>query len=392
MPPTAYRPPMPPQLWTRLELLTPSTKRSTRAAPHNRNCGLSAKRNTKRRVTPQEIRSSIEGERPAPFYLLHGEESYGRERLYRWSVENLRPPVAADFNVDIFHGDNVDPQRLLDLYYSYPMMAAHRVVILRDADRLPTPQSKALEPLVDTPSETTIFLAVGGKLDMRRRLFGQMSRQGMAIEFKVPFDNKLPDAIREMAAERQLQVTPEAVDRLCLYVGTQLAEMANELEKLEVYIGDRETRRITAADVEELVGVSRDASVFEFTDAVGKGDRRHAVELLASLLEQGEEPHRILPLLTRHLQLLLRTQQMEKQRLARDEMARGLGVAPFFLDGYRQQARAAPAGTLWHGLLALRRADDLLKTGGGRVRYRAIMDLCLSALTPNTAATPNTRG
>ena len=87
--------------------------------------------------------------------------------------------------------------------------------------------------------------------------------------------------------------------------------------------------------------------------------------MLHSLLSQGEEPHRIIPLLTRHLQLLLRTQQLEKQRLARDEMARGLGVAPFFVDSYRKQARASAGATRWRGLMALRRADELLKTGGG---------------------------
>ena len=340
------------------------------------------KRNAKQRVTAQQVRDSIESDQPAPFYLFHGEESYGCERLYRWVLEHLRPAVAPDFNVDIFHGDNVDPVRLVELYDSYPMMAPRRVVLLRDADRMPAPQCKALEPLVEEPSETTVFVAMGAKLDMRRRLFAQMSRQGMAVEFKVPFENRLPGVIEEMAAERRLKLAPEAIERLRLYVGSQLAEMDNELEKLAIYIGDREGGRVTAEDVEQLVGVSRGASVFEFTDAVGRGDRRHAVELLHSLLEQGEEPHRIVPLLTRHLQLLLRTQQLEKKRLARDEMARGLGVAPFFLDGYRKQARAASAASLWRGLMALRRTDELLKTGGGRARYRAVMDLCLSALTP----------
>jgi DNA polymerase-3 subunit delta len=261
------------------------------------------------------------------------------------------------------------------------MMAPRRVVLLRDADRLGAPQCKALEPIVDTPSDTSVFVAMGAKLDMRRRLFAQMSRQGMAMEFKIPFENKLPELIRQMASERQMTLEPAAVDRLRLYVGTQLSEMANELEKLAIYVGDR---AVTANDVEGLVGISRGASVFDFTDAVGRGDRPHAVELMHSLLDQGEEPHRMIPLLTRHLQLLLRTQQLEKQRLARDEMARSLGILPFFLDNYRQQARAASAATLWRGLSALRRADDLLKTGGGRARYRAIMDLCLSALTPST--------
>lgn len=344
-----------------------------------------AKRNTKRRVTPNEVISSIESGiesgQVAPFFLFHGPESFGRERLYRRAAAALRPQIAADFNVDIFHGDDVDVERLLDLYNSYPMMAPRRVILLRDADRLSGPQCKVLEPMVESPADTTVFVATGIKLDMRRRLFSQMSRQGMAVEFKTPFDNKLPEVVREMATDRKMQLAPDAVDRLCLYVGTQLAEMDNELEKLSIYLGEREGP-VTAHDVEELVGVSRGASIFEFTDAVGRGDRRGAVELLRSLLDQGEEPHRIVPLLTRHLQLLLRTQQLEKQRLARDEMARGLGVAPFFLDNYRQQAQGVTPARLWRGLLALRRADDLLKTGGGRARYRAVMDLCLSALTP----------
>ncbi len=342
-----------------------------------------AKRNTKRQTTPAEVRASIDAEEAAPFYLFHGEESYGRERLYRDTLARLRPAVAPDFNVDVFHGDSVDTERLLDIYNSYPMMAPRRVVVLRDADRLPAPQCKALEPLVETPSGTTVLVAMGGKLDMRRKLFGQMSRQGMALEFKIPYENKLPELIREMAAERQLELAPEAVDRLRMYVGVQLAEMSNELEKLSIYLGDR-PGPVTAQDVEDLVGVSRDASVFDFTDAVGRGDRPQAVELLHSLLSQGEEPHRIIPLLTRHFQLLLRTQQLEKQRLARDEMARALGVAPFFVDSYRKQARASSAAVLWRGLMSLRRADELLKTGGGRTRYRAVMDLCLSTLTPNT--------
>lgn len=343
-----------------------------------------AKRNTRKRVTAHDVRKSIAGESPAPFYLLHGEETYGRERLYRHAVERLRPDVAPDFNVDVFHGDDVEPERLLELYNSYPMMAPRRLVVLRDADRLPPAHAKTLEPIVETPAETSTFLVVGSKLDMRRRLFAQMARQGMAVEFRIPFDNKLPDAIREMATERELKLAPDAVDRLRLYVGANLAELDNELEKLAIYTEGRADRLISAQDVEELVGVSRDASVFDFTDAVGRGDRRQAVALLHSLLDQGEEPHRIVPLLTRHLQLLLRARQLERQRLSPQEMAKSLGVAPFFLDNYRQQARGASESSLWRGLLALRRTDDLLKTGGGRARYRAVMDLCLSALTPQT--------
>ena len=316
----------------------------------------------------------------SPFFLLHGEEAYRRESLYQWLLDRLRPEVAGDFNVDVFHGDGLDPQGLLDVYYSYPMMAAHRVVALRGVDRLTPPLCKALEPIVENPAETSVLLAVGGRIDMRRRLFSRLSRQGIASEFRVPYDNQLPEVIGELAAERGMRLAPGAVERLGIYVGTHLTELANELDKLSLYVG--ESDEVTGEHVEALVGSTRGDSVFAFTDAVGRADRPGASALLHVLLEQGEDPNRILPLMARHLQLLLRTQQLEVQKLPREQMARSLGISPFFLNSYRQQASRLPSRALWRGLSALRRADDLLKSGAGRARCRAVLDLCLAVLIP----------
>ena len=338
-----------------------------------------AKRSRSSRWNPEAVRRHVESGEEAAFYLLHGDEAYRREGLYKWLMERLRPEAAGDFNVDRFHGDDLDPQRLLDVYYSYPMMATHRVVALRNLECLTPPLCKALEPIVDNPSESSILLAVGGKVDMRRRFYSQLGKQGISCEFRVPYDNRLPEVIREMAAERKVKLSPGAVERLGMYVGTQLAELANELDKLSLYVG--EGRAVKDEDVEALVG-TRGESVFDFTDAVGRADRRRAAGLLHALLEQGEEPNRILPLLARHLQLLLRTQQLEEEGMPRDQMARSLGIAPFFLDSYRQQARRLSSRALWRGLSALRRTDDLLKGGAGRTRSRAVLDLCLAALVP----------
>lgn len=343
------------------------------------------------RPTADELRRRIEAGQVPPFILLHGDESYERERLYRWVLERLRPAVATDFNVDVFHGDSLDVERLLEVYYAYPMMAPRRVVAVRGVDRLPAPQCKALEPLVDRPAQTSVLLATGAKVDGRRRLFAQLAKQGVALEFRPPFDSRLPDAIRDMGAERGLRLSPEAIDRLRLCVGAQLAELANEIDKLVLYAGDG--AQVDAACVEELVGASRGSSVFDLTEAVGCGDRRRAVALLHGLLEQGEEAGRIVPLLARHLQILLRTQVLEGRGLAREEMARELAVPPFFLASYRQQARGLPSAALWRGLTALRRAEELLRTGGSRSRHRAILDLCLSSLhRAGSRATPRSGG
>lgn len=336
---------------------------------------------TRRKLGAEDVRRSLTDDSAlSPFYLLHGEEDYGRDRLFSWLLDRLRPPVAADFNVDTFYADALDPQRLLDVYFSYPMMAPRRLVVLRGIDKLSPAHTKALEPLIDQPAETSTLVAVGAKIDLRRRLFAQMGTQGQAVEFKVPYDDKLPEAIAGIARDKDLQIRPEAIDLLCLYLGPRhLQEVAHELDKLSIFAGKDGV--IEADHVKETSGSGRNASIFDFTDAVGNGDVSRAHFLLHDLLQQGEEPARIVPMLSRHLQLLLRTQRLEQRRAPRDEMARALGISPFFLTSYRTQARQLTAGALWRGLSALRQADDLLKGGGrGRNRPQVVMDLCLAQL------------
>jgi len=346
------------------------------------------KARARRKSTPEDVRRSLDkGDAPSPFYLLHGDEEYGRRQLYHWLLERLTPSVAAGFNVETFHADALDPQRFLDVYFSYPMMTTHRLVVLKGIDKLSPSHTKSLEPVVEQGAETSLLVMVGAKIDMRRKLFAQLASKGQAVEFKVPYDDKLPQAIGGIAKDKGMEIQPEAIDLLGMYMGPrQLQEIAHELDKLSIYAG--EGNLIESRHVNETSGSGRNTSIFDFTDAVGSSDAPRAQRLLHDLLEQGEAPARILPMLSRHLQLLLRTQQLEQQRLPRDEMARALGISPFFLAPYRTQARQLTAASLWRGLSALRQADDLIKGGGrGRNRPHVVMDLCLAQLLGRPGAT-----
>lgn len=342
-----------------------------------------AKTARRRKATQEDLHRQIGDGVRHPFYLLFGEEDYERDETARWLLGALAPE-APDFNVDTFRADGLEAARLLDAYRSYPVMAAHRLVVLRAAERLSAADCTALEPLVSEPVDTSVVVVVGAKVDMRRRIFKEMASRGMAVEFRVPFDNQLGAWIGRHARRRGIALEPAAVDLLRLYVGANLRELAGEMEKLVTYVGEGET--IAARQVEEQVGLSRGTSIFELTDAIGEalgqGKRARAAELLHALLDQGEEPLRILPMISRHLQLLLKTQRLERAKAPRDEMARQLGVSPFFLNGYLEQAQRIQARSLWRGLSVLLEADTRLKSRG-RHQERAVMDMCLSLLAPS---------
>ncbi|MFH1569333.1 MAG: DNA polymerase III subunit delta [Gemmatimonadota bacterium] len=329
------------------------------------------------RLSSQDLRRRVESGERHPYYLLYGEEEYERDQTAAWLLGTLAP-AARDFNVEIFRGDGLDTARLLDAYRSYPVMATHRLVVLRNCDRVSAGEGTALEALVSDPVETSILVAVGSKPDLRRRLFREMAARGVAVEFRVPYDSEVPAWIRRHTAERGITLEPAAVDLLRILVGANLRELSSEIDKLVTGAGEGVT--ITARQVEEQVGQWRGASIFALTDAIGAGDRARAAELMHALLDQGEEPLRMLQMVSRHLQLLLKTQRLEGARTSREEMAHQLGVPTFFLQGYRDQARRVPAPALWRGLSALLEADGMLKSRGRR-QQSAIMDLCLARLT-----------
>ena len=325
-----------------------------------------------------DLRRELEGGGPpAGFYLLHGAEEFSRDRASRWLLEQLAPSAASEFNVDTFHADSLETGRLLAAYRAYPVMADRRLVALRGCERLSTDQCKALEPMVADPVDTTVVVATGEKVDARRRLFKQMAALGRGVEFPALYDNEVPAWILRHCQEEGLTIEPEGADLLRLYVGAHPRELASEIEKLSLYVGAG--RPISRDAVIALASSSGEASIFALTDAIAQGERKQAAAILQALLNQGEEPIKIVAMINRHLNLLLKARALEAERVPAAEFSRRLGVSPFFVRNYRSQAGRADPDGLWQGLVALSEADLDLKSHSRR-QGALVMDLCLSRL------------
>lgn len=326
------------------------------------------------RKGPEELRREVESGARAPFYLLHGEEDYERDATSAWLVEKLAPAAAREFNLDVFHTDPFPLERFLDRYYSYPMLAGHRLVVIKGCEQLTADQCRSLETVVDKPAETTLMVAIGAKVDLRRRLFQQLAKKGRIAEFRPPFDNQIPQWIQRHASQCGLSLGTEAVERLRQSAGPGLRELAGEMEKLALYAGEGVT--ITGELVDRVVGGQPQGDIFALTHAIGMRHHARASQLLRALLDAGEEPGRMLWMIHRHFQLLLKAQELMRQRLPKEQLAGKLGISTFFLDRYLEQARACAPARLWDGMGALLWADDQLKSNAHR-QEEALFELLL---------------
>jgi DNA polymerase III subunit delta len=341
---------------------------------------------TTRRLRPADLVQQFRAGQRAPFYLLFGEEGFERDRAAAWLAGQLEPETGKDFNADVFSAEDTPPRAMVEAYNTYPLVASHRLVVIRDCDQLSVEACRELEAVVERPMDSSVLIAVGGKVDHRRRLFQRLGALGWVVEFTTPYADKLPQWIRSQARRAGASMDPRAADMLALLVGRNLRELAAEIDKAMTYVGVGGT--ITPEVVRALAGTDGQTNIFALADALGSGDVRNGLTLMRKLADLGEEPTRVVALLTRHFQLLLKARQAAADgRRGRDALARVLGVSPYFADSYAQQARNLSASRLWAAMGALRDADARVKSAGrrqcGLVLELLVMQLCKAAAPPS---------
>ena len=221
-------------------------------------------------TTYEALMSSLKRGEYAPLYLLQGDESYFIDQIVAYITENALSESEKVFNQLICYGKDSNSRMIIDNARQYPMMAQRRVIILKEAQTMR--DIAALEPYAAHPAESTILVLVHPhkKLDGRKSLSKALARNGVVYEAKSLYANKLPGWIESYVKGKKLNIEHDASIALAEYLGSDLTKIANDIDKLEITLGNKAT--ITRDDVFKNIGISKDYNVFELQKALGQRD------------------------------------------------------------------------------------------------------------------------
>jgi len=226
------------------------------------------------------LSAAIKEKKFAPAYLLHGDDEYRKEDALRHLLEAAVDAATRDFNLDQRRGAELDAETLASLLSMPPMMADRRVVVVRDVTALKKDARVALERYLERPaSDVLLVLTAPAESKLDAALTGRVT----GVNAKPLGGDELPKWIATRAEQRGGSITPDAVNLLQDAVGTELAQLATELDKLVAYAG---SRPIDEAAVTAVVGVRREQTMGELLDAVAARDARRALALMPGVLQQ----------------------------------------------------------------------------------------------------------
>ncbi len=221
-------------------------------------------------MTFEQIMTDLRNKIYKPIYFLMGEETYYIDKITDFIEENVLIPSEKAFNQTVVYGRDTDALAIDNISRRYPMMASYQVVVVKEAQNL-----RDIEKLVyyaGNPLKSTI-LVINYKyktLDKRKKIYKEIHDHGLIFESKKLYDNQVPDWISAYLKNKSYSIEPVASLLLTDYLGTSLSKVSNELDKLIISLP--KGSKITALQIEENIGISKDFNNFELQNALVKKD------------------------------------------------------------------------------------------------------------------------
>lgn len=292
-------------------------------------------------------------------YLLYGEEEYLKKQ-YRQKLQDALISPDDTVNLNFYEGKNISVQELIDQAETMPFFADRRLLVIEDSGFFKSASVELAEYLEQVP-ETTYFLFVESEVDKRQKMYKAVQKKGRIVEFAAQKEDTLIRWILGILKKENKNITRSSMELFLEKTGTDMNNIAMELEKLLSYTMDRDV--IMAEDIESICTTQTVNKIFDMINAVADGNRKKALDLYYDLLALKEPPMRILFLLTRQFNLLMQTKELQSTGYDAKTIAAKLAIQPFVARNCTRQASAFSLEKLKMLVKSCVDAEEAVKTG-----------------------------
>ena len=300
-----------------------------------------------------------------PVYLLMGDEPYYVDMVCDAILEYCLDESERDFNQTVCYGADVNADAVITAARRYPMFAERQLVVVKEAQMMKSLEEVAI--YCQNPLESTVLVLAmhGASADKRKSLYKTVSKMGVVVDSQALRDYDMPRWISMFYQTQGLQIAPDAAALLAEYAGTDLNKIAIETQKMLKNLPEG-TTKVSAADIEKNVGISRQFSIFELTKELSYKNSAKALRIAAYI---GSAAKFALPMATSalytHFYRILKYGALlaSNPRPGNDQKAKILAVNPYFFQEYDTAVRNYPMKKAM-AVIALLKEYDYKGKGG----------------------------
>ncbi len=310
-----------------------------------------------------KFESTVKKKRLPQILFIHGNEDYFLSKAIDLLIKNVIPAPERAFNLDIIDGSDSDSETILSSMLSFPFVGERRLTVVRRFDKLERKHRLDIAGHLHNLPETTILAMAAGEIKLTDEPYKTIVGEGERFSFNKLKGAELTGFLVESADALGKKLGKNAADLLVELSGDSAGDLASEVEKLSIYVGERE--EINSDDVISGVGRSRSFNIFELQRAIGQRNVSKAQEIATKMLESGEKAIFINYMLTRYFLHLLQTKHLLEKRVNTNDIStKVFGRWNPFVNEYVNAAKGVSIATIKRALQVLLDTDAKLKNGG----------------------------
>ncbi|MCQ2204289.1 MAG: DNA polymerase III subunit delta [Bacteroidales bacterium] len=206
-----------------------------------------------------------------PVYLFHGVEPYFIDVLSNYIEKNAIAESQRDFNQTVYYGKDAKVRDIILEANQYPMMSDRRLVMIKEAQELNKASNQGgdkdhfadFATYAEHHMDTTI-LVICYKYDAIKKTaklykaIEKLESEGKAriMESPAVYENAVVQWVQDFATERHLSMAPDAVSMMAELVGTNLANLSSEMDKLKQVADNANVSTVSLDIVVKNIGSS----------------------------------------------------------------------------------------------------------------------------------------
>jgi DNA polymerase-3 subunit delta len=350
--------------------------------------------------TTTEVLKDIQKNSLSPIYLLHGDEHFFIDQLTDAFEAGILSEDQKSFNQFILYGKDQTMASVVSYARRFPMMAEKQVIIVKEAVFLEalakgksdsksesSPKDKGneewkiFEDYCKSPTPSTVLVfTIKNLLTDKSKLFIPLASHGVIVTSKKISDDKVGVWLKDYLAQQNLRIQPESLELMVSNVGADLQRMAHEADKLIINVPAG--AEVGIEEVEKFVGISREYNYFEFQKALMQRNVEKA-QKIAFYFAENSKQNPIAPMLIMLFNFFAKVLQTHDMAAVSDsEMAKILGINPYFVRDYLTAKRNYPLGKVVRVIEAIKNADLKMKgvIGQQTTDREIILDLSFEIL------------
>lgn len=310
----------------------------------------------------QDMRNIVDDIKKNEFkhvYLLYGEETYLKLQ-YRDKLKHALQPEEDAMNYAHYEGKGISEGEVIDLAETMPFFAEYRVIVLEDTGFFKNATDKLPEYMKSLP-EYLVMIFVESEVDKRNKMYKVVQKAGRVAEFSTQKEDTLLTWIARLLGNVNKRITKADAQYLLSRTGTDMSNIAGEVEKLICYTLERDI--VTREDIDAICTEQIENRIFEMIRAVTEQNQEKALELYYDLLSLKEPPMRILFLLARQYNQLLQVKELMEHGNGQQEIAGKMKLQSFIVKNYINYAKRYTKDELMRMVTACTETEEAVKTG-----------------------------